>query len=123
QKSVPYAALLIRNESNQYMIEKRPENGLLANLWQFPMAPLHEIDEEHIVEWAAKKYGVSMELGEKAGSLKHVFSHLIWQIDIYYAWTGQSETTGDRIQFVHQEDLELYPFPVSHQKMMAYTES
>lgn len=123
QKTVPYAALLIKNEQDQYVIEKRPEDGLLANLWQFPMVPIDEIGFDHITNWLYAEYGIPIQLGEQAGSLKHVFSHLIWQIDIYYAWTGQTETADNRIQFVDQEDLVLYPFPVSHQKMLPYTES
>src|SRR5699024_5060040 len=39
QKSLSYAVLLIKNAQDEYMIEKRPNEGLLANLWQFPMVP------------------------------------------------------------------------------------
>ncbi|MTW88084.1 A/G-specific adenine glycosylase [Virgibacillus dakarensis] len=120
QKTTTYAALLIKNEQNQYMIEKRAENGLLANLWQFPMAPIDEIGMEHITNWFFAEYGVQMNIGDKAGTLKHVFSHLIWQLEIFHAMTMQTETADERIIFVKPEDLRLYPFPVSHQKMLKY---
>ncbi|MEN1970194.1 A/G-specific adenine glycosylase [Lentibacillus sp. N15] len=120
QKIVPYVALLIKNEQNQYVIEKRAESGLLANLWQFPMVPIDEIGLEHIENWMFAEYGVRIHLGDEAGTLKHVFSHLIWQVNISYATTKQTETADDRIRFVNQNELESYPFPVSHQKMLQY---
>nr|GGG87381.1 adenine DNA glycosylase [Virgibacillus oceani] len=120
QKKVPYAALLIKNEKNQYVIEKRSDNGLLASLWQFPMVPIDEIGFDHLENWVHSEYGVKITLGSKAGNLKHVFSHLIWQLEIYQAKTIQNQLYDQRLKFVDKEGLELYPFPVSHQKMMKF---
>lgn len=120
QKTRPYVALLIRNENNQYLIEKRSESGLLANLWQFPMVPIDEIGYNHIENWFHGEYGMPIQVNERAGKLKHVFTHLIWQLDIFHATTNQSETADERVVFVNQEDLRAYPFPVSHQKMLPY---
>ncbi|WP_199794706.1 A/G-specific adenine glycosylase [Lentibacillus sp. Marseille-P4043] len=120
QKTIPYVALLIKNDKNQYIIEKRSENGLLANLWQFPMVPVGEIGMDHIENWIHGGYGIDLHIGEYKGKLKHVFSHLIWQLEIYQATTDQEATTDERICFVDQEDITLYPFPVSHQKMLKY---
>ncbi|MEW9676989.1 A/G-specific adenine glycosylase [Lentibacillus sp. L22] len=120
QKTVPYAALLIKNEHGQYVIEKRSDHGLLANLWQFPMVPIDEIGMDHIANWLFAEYGLRINLGAEAGTLKHIFTHLIWQLNIYYATTKQTETADDRIRFVNQSDLAAYPFPVSHQKMLKY---
>ncbi|WP_164670003.1 A/G-specific adenine glycosylase [Virgibacillus doumboii] len=120
QKTIPYVTLLIRNEKKQYIIEKRSENGLLANMWQFPMVPINEIGMEHIENWFQMEYGVNVKIGNKQGKLKHVFSHIIWQIDIYDATTDSDCANDDRIRFVNHDELDDYPFPVSHQKMMKY---
>ncbi|SDR09145.1 A/G-specific DNA-adenine glycosylase [Virgibacillus subterraneus] len=120
QKTIPYVALLIRNEKNQYVIEKRSETGLLANMWQFPMVPIDEIGMDHIENWVEMEYGVQVDLGNKLGKLKHVFSHLIWQLDIIEATTGSVQVTDKRVELVDKNRLADYPFPVSHQKMMKY---
>lgn len=120
QKTIPYVALLIRNEKNQYLIEKRSEAGLLANMWQFPMVPIDEIGMDHIENWVDMEYGVQVNLGNKKGKLKHVFSHLIWQLDIFEATTESVQVTDSRIKLVDSNELNDYPFPVSHQKMMKY---
>lgn len=120
QKPMAYVALLIKNENEEYVIEKRAENGLLANLWQFPMVPIEEIGMEHLENWVYSEYGVRIQLGERKGKLKHVFSHIIWQLEIFEANTIQTELDDERIRFVDKEAITNYPFPVSHQKMMKY---
>jgi len=120
QKKVPYAAILIRNKQHEYVIEQRPDSGLLANLWQFPMVPLDKIDFEHAESWLLNEYGLDIEICQKKGELKHVFSHLIWEIEIYDAKTKHTESKDTRLRFVRKEALKEYPFPVSHQKMMQY---
>ncbi|WP_174615970.1 A/G-specific adenine glycosylase [Virgibacillus ihumii] len=120
QKKIPYIVLLIQNEQNQYVIEKRPDRGLLANLYQFPMVPATEIGMDHIENWMEMEYGITIKLNEKKGELKHVFSHIIWQLEIFGAVTGNVVPSDERIQFVGKNHLADFPFPVSHQKMMKY---
>ena len=120
QKTIPYVALLIENENGEFIIEKRSENGLLANLWQFPMVPIEEIGMEHLENWVFSEYGLRINLKQQLGKLKHVFSHLIWRLEIFKASTDQTDTDDDRIIFVDPTDITNYPFPVSHQKMQKY---
>ncbi|MFC4556830.1 A/G-specific adenine glycosylase [Virgibacillus kekensis] len=120
QKTKPYVALLIRNQNDQFVIEKRSENGLLAYMWQFPMVPVDEIGLEHIENWFQMEYGINITLGKKQGKLKHVFSHIIWQLDIYEAVTNNILADDDRLILVDRKEMDQYPFPVSHQKMMKY---
>ncbi|SHG52765.1 A/G-specific adenine glycosylase [Ornithinibacillus halophilus] len=118
QKVKRYVALLVRNEKGQVIIEQRPESGLLANLWQFPMVPVDNLELLHVENWVRKEYGVEIDLDEKRGNVKHVFSHLKWNLDVYAASTKQDVLENDRLRFVTIEELDEYPFPVSHQKMM-----
>ncbi|MBD1224760.1 A/G-specific adenine glycosylase [Virgibacillus halodenitrificans] len=118
QKTLPYIVPLIKNTSDQYLIEKRQDQGLLANLWQFPMVPKEEVD--NLGNWFYNEYGISIELDRKVGNLKHVFSHIIWELDIYEASTTVERLLGNDIRFVSKEEMSAYPFPVSHQKMMDY---
>ncbi|WP_284141578.1 MULTISPECIES: A/G-specific adenine glycosylase [unclassified Virgibacillus] len=120
QKRMSYMALLIRTPEDKIMIEKRPENGLLANLWQFPMVLIEEIGLDHVENWLQVEYGVNIKQKQKCGKLKHVFSHIIWEIDIYLAETDQTLVDDQRLLLLDKAELTSYPFPVSHQKMMAY---
>lgn len=65
-----------------FLIEQRPETGLLASMWQFPnFTVAKEVDEEEVVERAATLAGNYLAERELAhvgelGCITHVFSHL-----------------------------------------------
>ncbi|ALX48955.1 A/G-specific adenine glycosylase [Lentibacillus amyloliquefaciens] len=120
QKKMSYTVLLIKNNHNEYVIEKRPEDGLLANMWQFPMVPTGEIGKEHIENWFRLEYGIDVELSAKQVDLKHVFTHIIWQLEVVTATTASETSDDERLQFVSCKKMEDHPFPVSHQKMLPY---
>ncbi|MGM8363845.1 A/G-specific adenine glycosylase [Virgibacillus sp. W0181] len=119
QKVVPYVVLLIKNANNDYAVEKRDDKGLLANMWQFPMVPINEIGMEHIENWMYGEYGLEIELVEKKSSLRHVFSHLIWQLDVFEA-TLINQRGVERLQFKSKEEMDRLPFSVSHLNVKKY---
>lgn len=123
QRRIPYVSLLIINDEGKVMIEQRPADGLLANMWQFPMVPIAEIGLEHIKSYIHGEYGIHIHLKQHRGKIKHVFSHIIWEIAVYDAETAAIETEDEHVRFVRTQDLENYPFPVPHQKMMNYLPS
>lgn len=120
QKTIPYVALLIHNDQQKYLIEKRPDTGLLANLWQFPMISVTEIRFNQLPGWFEKEYGIHVRLKREAGNIKHVFSHLIWELEVHEAESTSTETSLYNAKFVSRKEMNDYPFPVSHQKMMQF---
>ncbi|WP_084103132.1 A/G-specific adenine glycosylase [Pontibacillus yanchengensis] len=120
QKRLPYLTLLIRNEAGQVLIQKRPDQGLLANLWEFPMVPLQDVDKENVQDWFKEQYGINISLGQSLDHIKHTFSHIIWDMEVVEAVVQNDEMNYARAQFVHKENLSQYPFPVSHQKILKH---
>lgn len=124
QKTYHYTVVLIKNPQGQYMIEKRPDRGLLANLWQFPMIPVKLTSlletEKTIKTLFYSEYGVEIRVKSRRGHFKHVFSHLIWQLQIIEAETGEKGVETSRLRWVSPNELPHYPFPVPHQKMLPY---
>ncbi|HLS34968.1 MAG TPA: A/G-specific adenine glycosylase [Bacillota bacterium] len=120
QRTIPYVALLIQNKAGEFLIEQRPSEGLLANMWQFPMVPITEIGYEHISSWFLAEYGIEIELSDNITNIKHVFSHLIWKVDVFMAKTEDDFAETERAKFVPKQYLEEYPFPVPHLKMKEF---
>lgn len=118
QKKLSYMVLLIKNNKDEYLIEKRPDTGLLANLWQFPMVPMNEVSLEGVTKWIEEEYKVSVQVKEKIDNLMHVFSHIKWELDIYEAVSVNEKVEDSRLRFVSKDEIKEFPFPVSHQKMM-----
>ncbi len=103
-KPVTYITLMIQNEAGEYLIEKRPENGLLANMWQFPMIEAEEIlsdgtwksftpiiietlnneQKQFVKDYLAEQYQINVRLSEQtSGVVEHIFSHLKWSLSLF----------------------------------------
>ncbi|MBD1379658.1 A/G-specific adenine glycosylase [Metabacillus arenae] len=114
------SAVVLTDDEDNYYIHKRPASGLLANLWEFPnfeMLGDFRSYRELLTEAMKEEYGVTMELSDIKGTIPHVFSHLIWNISVYFAKVEDSSNTKGLIK-VNKTEIQRYAFPVSHQKIM-----
>lgn len=85
-------------------MQQRPEEGLLANLWQFPMIDTSQSSAENFT----KEYTVNAQAKQELLTFKHVFSHLTWHLNSYYI-KSESTELGD---WLSREQIELLPMPV-----------
>ncbi|WP_411219108.1 A/G-specific adenine glycosylase [Terribacillus saccharophilus] len=116
QKTIPYLSVIVENEQGEVLIEKRPEEGLLANLWQFPMVDASDVSLEQLAYWFQLEYGMKITLEETLQPVRHIFSHIIWELIVLRAKTKDDAAENGR--FVALTDINDYPFPVPHQKIL-----
>lgn len=127
-----YQGFVIRNQKNEFLLEKNSEAGLLSGFWSFPIvekpAPiqqeisLFEVAEEVIQEpqaLFAQDYGLSAQWEETTfNQVTHVFSHRKWHIDLIEGVMDQIQLPDDReLRWVAVEDFHTYPFAKPQQKM------
>lgn len=120
QRPVHIAAIVARDDHGKTVIHKRPDTGLLANLWEFPNIEITHsyINETKLLkEKLEKEYGMKVEVGSLVGKIDHVFSHLIWNIHVYEGKLLEPIVEKDDLRLVSEKEIEAYPFSVSHQKM------
>ncbi|AYC30230.1 A/G-specific adenine glycosylase [Paenisporosarcina cavernae] len=91
--SQQWNVLVVENEHGELLMEKRQSKGLLANMWQFPMMDPNELD-------------VSM-FAEKM-TLKHVFSHLIWELNVFYVKANDLHMKADGV-WKSADEIEKLP--------------
>lgn len=117
QREIAYDVLIIRDEKGRIAIEKRPDKGLLANMWQFPMVERPRMQMNDQVE---NEYELQIDLVKELGDLSHIFSHIIWKLSVYEAKVRQVTDVelAKKFEFVDIVDFEKYPFSVSHLKIM-----
>ena len=72
---------------DDYAIEKRPEKGLLAGLWQFPNVSGF-LTLEQAVEWCKENRLSPMGI-EKQVERSHIFTHIRWDMRGFYLQVGQ----------------------------------
>ena len=66
---------LLRYEE-QVALLKRPENGLLAGLWEFPNTAGHLTKKDALLQ--VEQWGLSAKAAEPLPKAKHVFTHRVW---------------------------------------------
>ena len=101
--------LLLVDLGGRYLIEKRP-SGLLASMWGFPMVKGH-IKEEDVLKLLAEE-NFAAPSAEKVAAYRHVFSHRIWNVWVYYAKVDALFAAEDDRTWATAEELKgLYAVP------------
>jgi A/G-specific adenine glycosylase len=118
-KPIQMAAAVLCDAKGNLFIHKRPSSGLLANLWEHPNFELDATSgktyREQLSNYLQIEYEAKVELSELAGTVEHIFSHLIWNISIYIGEV--KNIPNDNLVSISEEELIKYAFPVSHQKI------
>jgi A/G-specific adenine glycosylase len=121
QRLVTLVAAVLTNQEGKFLIHKRPNDGLLANLWEFPNTEIHltfKNEKNHLIKYLQEQYAVDTVLDESIGQIDHVFSHLEWNIHVYKGKITSQVTETSDLKLVSLEELSQYAFPVSYQKML-----
>ncbi len=115
-RSVDFAMAAIRS-GDKILMEQRPDKGLLAGMWQYPMLELTETADSGKI---GALYGELLQteiLGiKKITAFKHVFSHLTWNVDGYLA-EAEEFTPPEKMKWVTPEQLARLPIAGPGQKM------
>jgi A/G-specific adenine glycosylase len=141
QREVSYVALIMQNDKGEFLLERRPDTGLLANMWMFPLIDVETIisdgtwksfkpvileslthEQSHFIEdYIEENYSIKTLLNKQTeGVVNHVFSHLIWKISIYK--TGAAKTQGafklpENCEWVSIDEFEQYAVPTVQKKL------
>ena len=78
EKKTEEKTVFILSCDGQYALEKRPETGLLAGLWQFPNVP-GKLETEQALD-AAQQMGLRPREIIRQLERKHIFTHIIWEM-------------------------------------------
>jgi A/G-specific adenine glycosylase len=121
QRSVQLAAGIFTNEEGKILIRKRPDTGLLANLWEFPTVELSLDFQRHrsqLEEHFEELYGLKPHIQENLGQIDHVFSHLIWNIQVFSGHFNGPVAESPQLKLVNEEEIQQFAFPVPYQKIL-----
>lgn len=83
----------------KYALEKRPDRGLLAGLWQFPNVP-GKLDTQPILN-QVEKYGLKPKDIGRIVERKHIFTHIEW--DMRGAYVEVQNLSGDLLWLTEAE--------------------
>jgi A/G-specific adenine glycosylase len=122
-RPVEMACVVLRH-GDRVLISRRPSEGLLGGLWEFPSAERLKQETAHqtIHRLMADRFGLRVELEAPLCEVKHVFTHLIWHLKAFTA-TLPADTGGPMeeggLRWVRPDALSNFAFGAAHQKVGA----
>lgn len=113
-------AAVLTDEQGRLLIQKRPEKGLLANMWEFPNVENHLsfVNEKKLLrEYVEQVHRLQAYPEQYFCAIEHTFTHLIWHIRVYNGYIKGEFKESETAKLVTPEQLSAFAFPVSHQKI------
>ena len=86
---------------HSYALEKRPDSGLLAGLWQFPNIP-GTLDTPGAMAWASEQ-GLKPTDIRRIAEKKHIFTHIQWNMTGVYLDISEK---SDHFRWFTEEEIE-----------------
>ena len=126
QKLIKYVVGIIQNQYGEILIDKRQNQGLLANFYEFKNMEYNgDLEPKELLKTELNKRGYEVKEISFVGEFKHVFSHIIWEMESYYVNVdvnlGKSESIEEsQSLWVKDEFLKDYPLVVAHSKIFEY---
>lgn len=107
EKRVEQRAVALVYRGRTVLIRRRPDEGLLAGLYEFPGFPGARTEAE--VREALREIGVEAGALRPAGGARHVFTHRIWQMT---GWACDADGAAEG-HFASADELRALPFPTA----------
>lgn len=133
-KDVYYIAGAIEDQGS-FLLVQRPETGLLASMWHFPLVEVTKEQYEALQRTWAKEEQLQLDLiaeddaleifpdlpvvwqKRHFGEITHIFSHLKWHVLLFYG-RKRGELTLQDSQWAANESFQNYVFPKPQQKLV-----
>lgn len=117
QRKIEERTVFLLLHEGRVALQKRPDKGLLAGLWEFPNV-LGKLSPQE-AEKQLKTLGVTAEKIVPIAPSKHIFSHIEWHMTNYLVPAASPETQA--FVWVGQRELaETYSIPAAFGKCLAY---
>ena len=113
-RKIEERTVLLLFQGRKVALRKRPDTGLLAGLWEYPNLP-ESLDEAGAL-LALAQMGLSAESIAPAGSAKHIFTHIEWDMKGYFA-----EVSGenDDLIWADADAFDAFALPTAFKKYTA----
>ena len=93
--------VFILRSGDGYALEKRPDSGLLAGLWQFPNTP-GRLEAPASLVWA-EKHGLHPRDIRRISEKKHIFTHIQWNMTGIYLDVAEKP---EHFRWFTEEEIE-----------------
>jgi len=115
---------VIRNDRGEILIDRRPQEGLLGGLWEFPGGKQEpgETIEACIRREIAEELALDIQVADQLMTIDHAYTHFRVQLQVYWAdyLGGEPQPLAcDEVRWVLPQDLDQFPFPAANTRIIA----
>lgn len=114
---------VIWNSQNQVLIDRRPTDGLLGGLWEFPGGKVepNETIPACITREIQEEIGIEIAVGDELIRVDHAYSHFKVTLVVHHCQylAGEPQPLAcDEVRWVSVAELNDYPFPKANEKII-----
>jgi A/G-specific adenine glycosylase len=102
----------------KYALRKRPDQGLLSGLWEFPTVDCGQNVDN--VDRFLDKIEKNQENVDKIGKGKHIFSHIEWHMTGYHILLKEKLEEEDFVWVTKEEMEQDYAVPSAYEFVRNY---
>ena len=115
---------VVINDQNQILIDRRPPEGLLGGLWEFPGGKIeaNETVEDCIKREILEEIGIEIRVGKSLITIDHAYTH--FRVTLYvhlcqYVSGTPRAIECEEVRWVTLEAIDSFPFPKANTQIIA----
>ncbi len=123
QRPHHHVAAGIVHRNNKVLIVRRPTEGLLGGLWEFPGGILKDeaVSKEFLCNEINRQLGIDVRVDRSFATLKHAFTHFEITLHGFHCTylggeTSHRESTDFR--WIRFDEFDKYAFPRAHKRLI-----
>ncbi len=114
-------AVGIITSNDKILFIKRDTDGLLASQWGLPIV---DITRETLADYASEELDITLSGMTAIGKARHVFTHKIWEMDVYTAEASYEATPDEpETRWLSIEEVEAIAVPTAFKKALTLHEN
>jgi A/G-specific adenine glycosylase len=102
------------SSGRRWLIERRPETGRWAGLWQFPTI---EADHTPAAATLGREIGLPIQNIRSIGQIRHALTHRRYIFDVFTATTSAPIAPASHRRWIRPSDLKRFPFSTPQLKI------
>jgi A/G-specific adenine glycosylase len=115
---------VVINDQNQILIDRRPSEGLLGGLWEFPGGKIeaNETVEDCIKREILEEIGIEIRVGKSLITIDHAYTHFRVTLYVHLCQYVSGTTRAiecEEVRWVTLEAIESFPFPKANTQIIA----
>jgi len=125
RRATPHRAIVVAaiRRRGRYLIGRRPAEGLLGGLWEFPGGKIEpgETHAQALAREVREETGLTIRVGRRIAVVNHAYSHFSVTLYVYDCQALSGRTTArfhTKLKWVPRARLGRYAFPGANRRFL-----